>query len=315
MKKYIAVTIIILINFACSSVPGDRMPSRDISAPAKIKSYSGTNKSKTISNNTNIHYNTNYCTECHTNYPKNPEIAKRNLKFNGDYKLLCKCHYEGAGKDPHPVDIIPSQEIKTRIPSGFPLSNGKITCDTCHDISIQCKDIREVYYRQEKFLRGGLYSNILDECFLCHDSNKFKKYNPHKQLDKNDDIIKETCLYCHSEVPDIKLRDNKAESKLITSPTALCRGCHMNTSGTSLHDKHISRIPTADVLDRIRATEKKFNIKLPLTADGKVTCITCHNPHEKNLIPDYRSGAIEAEKYDTSSGFSGAVCTKCHEMK
>ena len=285
-------------------------------APAE-KDISKLDKNKAISNNTNIHYNRNYCLECHTTYPENSETGKRNLKFNGDYKLLCKCHYEDAVKDPHPVDIIPSQEIKIRIPSGFPLSNGKITCSTCHDISIQCRDISETYGKQEKFLRRGPFSNILDECFLCHDSNNFKRFNPHKQLDKNGNIIKGTCLYCHSEVPDVKIRDKKTELKLIESRTALCRACHMNTNGTSLHDKHILRLPTVDVLDRIKATEKKYNIRLPLTADGKVTCVTCHNPHEKNLIPDYRSGAIEAERDDTStsSGFSGAVCTKCHEMQ
>ena len=316
MKRIISIIFIILLSFACASGPGDRVSQRkNMPAPAEKNISSKLNKNKTIPNNTNIHYNNNYCTECHINYPKNSEIAKRNLKFNGDYKLLCKCHDEGPGRNLHPVDIIPSKEIKTRIPSGFPLSDGKITCSTCHDISVQCKDISEIYYKQEDFLRGGPYNNKLDECFLCHDSNDFKRYNPHKQLTKNGDIIKETCLYCHSEVLDVKDRDNKAGLKLIGSRTALCRGCHMNTNGTSLHDKHISRLPTADVLGRIKATEKKFNIRLPLTAHGMVTCVTCHNPHEKNLIPGYRSGAIEAEQYDTSAGFSGAVCTKCHEMQ
>jgi len=154
LKKIISVISFILISFACSSNPGDRVfPQREGVTSFERKSYSKLNKNKTVSNNTNIHYNSNYCTECHTKYPNNSEMGKNNLKFKGDYKLLCKCHDESPSRELHPFDIIPSQEIKTRIPSGFPLLAGKVTCSTCHDISIQCKDIGEIFQRQEKFLR------------------------------------------------------------------------------------------------------------------------------------------------------------------
>jgi hypothetical protein len=314
MKRFVSVIFIILISFACSSRPGDRgFTQKNTRDAFTDKKSSNLNESKTVSNDTNIHYNTKYCTECHKNYPDTPEIAKLNLKFNGDDKLLCKCHYESQVRDLHPVDIIPSHEIKVRIPSGFTLSDGKITCSTCHNISLQCKDIPKIYLRQVKFLRGGPYNSSQGQCFLCHDPDKFNRYNPHKQLDKDGNIITKTCLYCHPEVPDVKNRDNNAGLKLIENYTPLCRGCHIKTESDSLHDKHVRR-PSAAVLYKIKETEKRLNVSLPLSDDGMVTCVTCHNPHEKTLIPGYRFGAIEAVQ-KTSSGFSGAICTTCHEMQ
>ena len=306
MKRIISIILINLISFACTSSPLNR-------GVHQKNTTSKLNENKTISNNTNIHYDTNYCTECHINYPENPEIGKNDLKFGGDYKILCKCHNEGSERELHPVDIIPSQEIKARIPSGFPLSDGKINCSTCHDISVQCKDTGKIYHEQVNFLRGGPYSSSLGQCFLCHDPDKFNRYNPHKQLNEEGDIVKKTCLYCHPETPDVKNRDNKAGLKLIGNYTALCRGCHFKTDGSSLHDKHVRR-PSADGLAQIKRTEKKLNIRFPLSEDGMITCVTCHNPHQKNLIPDYRSGAIDSVP-ENSSGFSGAICTECHEMR
>ena len=160
MKNFIPIILITFISFACSSNPANRaLPQKNIASDTTKNLSSKLNRNKTISNNTNIHYNINYCTECHINNPKNPEIGKQDLKFGGDYKILCKCHDEGPTRELHPVDIIPSQEIKARIPSGFPLSDGKITCSTCHDIYMQCKDIDRIYLRQVKFLRGGPYNS------------------------------------------------------------------------------------------------------------------------------------------------------------
>ena len=313
MNRFVPVILFILISFACSSRPGDmELLKKNKPTVLANKNSSNSNKNKTVSNDTNVHYNTRYCTECHENRPDTPEIAKQNLKFNGDYKLLCKCHYESQVRDLHPVDIIPSQEIKVRIPSGFPLSGGKITCATCHDISVQCKDTDSISHIQVKFLRGGPYNSKDGQCFLCHDADKFKRYNPHKQLDKDGNIITKTCLYCHPEVPDVKDRDSNTGLKLIGNYTALCRSCHIKTNRNSLHDKHV-RKPSAETLAQIKKTEKKLKIMLPLTEDGMVTCVTCHNPHEDKLIPGYRSGAIEASQ-KTSPGFSGAMCTTCHEM-
>jgi len=314
MNRIISIIIIILINIACSSNPANRvLPKKNAASDAKTNISAKLNKNKPISNNTNIHYDTNYCTECHIKYPENPETAKKNLKFEGDYKLLCKCHNEGSGRDLHPVDIIPSQEIKVRMPAEFPLSNGKINCATCHDIPVQCRDAGKIYREQLKFLRGGPYYNRLDQCFLCHDPEKFNRYNPHKQLNKDGNILKKTCLYCHPEVPDVNNRDDNTGLKLIGNYTALCRGCHFKTNGNSLHDKHVRRTSAAG-LAQIKKTEKKFNIKFPLAEDGMITCVTCHNPHQKDLIPDYRSGALDTVQ-KSSSGFSGEICAECHEMR
>ena len=56
--------------------------------------------------------------------------------------------------------------------------------------------------------------------------------------------------------------------------------------------------------------EETYDIILPLNENGEMTCITCHNPHDKGVIPEDKPAAKGA-----GSKFRHRVsnmCEKCH---
>ena len=267
-------------------------------------------ENKDVTDTTNIHYSGKYCTVCHDQIPRN---GKKFLKYGEDYKQLCRCHYQMAVRDIHPSDIEPPEEFKKRMPKDFPLRKGKIACITCHDIFAQCRDVKptDTFTRTENFLRGAPYRKLTTLCYKCHDKTKFERYNPHEQLDKNGKIITLKCLYCHKKVPDVKEAEYK-DVTLIGDLVPLCVRCHNKANKGTLHASHL-RKPSPKVLARIKQMEVEYGIVLPLDDDGKITCATCHNPHEKGVIPDERAGAKGAGK-EHRQRLPGNLCIKCHDM-
>jgi cytochrome c peroxidase len=64
----------------------------------------------------------------------------------------------------------------------------------------------------------------------------------------------------------------------------------------------------------MKQMQAEFKIVLPLDQDGKVICVTCHNPHQKGLIPDQRAGATGAGAIHRHR-LAGNMCIKCHPMR
>jgi|MudIll2142460700_1097286.scaffolds.fasta_scaffold07387_4 predicted CXXCH cytochrome family protein len=76
---------------------------------------------------------------------------------------------------------------------------------------------------------------------------------------------KHECSYCHITM------HADAAMLLKTSLSGLCLECHSGRSGSNEH-----RI---DIAPSVEA------VGLPLSKDGKITCATCHDPHEKSEYP------------------------------
>jgi len=261
---------------------------------------------------TDIHYSAKYCTECHVEIP--PKKGPKFLKYGGDFKKLCRCHYNTEQNYPHPVDLDPSEALKRRIPRELPLQDGKVTCATCHQIFNQCHDKPQdkIFLKDTKFLRGAPYQKRTDLCFRCHDIDEYRKYNPHLQLDPKKQIIESKCLYCHSEVPD-ENRANYEDVKLLTNGESICLGCHSRITENLWHTRHL-RKPPLDISRRIEELKDRYHIILPLDPEGKITCATCHNPHQKGVIPDKRAGAKGAgEKF--RHRLTDNMCVRCHPMR
>ena len=135
-----------------------------------------------------------------------------------------------------------------------------------------------------------------DICFQCHIKSKYRIFDPHNQLNANGDIVAEKCLYCHIEKPDVEQATFK-EVKLVVDPEMLCLRCH----STHFHFRHPVnanhvRKPSAKMLEMMKTTELLFGVTLPLDYNGNVMCSTCHNPHERGVIPAEKIGAKGASE-------------------
>jgi len=279
-----------------------------ISAQGKVKD------TEKVTEDTDVHYSGKYCTECHEKTPR--EGGETFLKYNGDFVQLCKCHGYTPGTYIHPVDIVPTAEKMGLIPDDFPLKDEKVVCSTCHDMYMQCQKTPRMKVLNRRFLRGAPYVSRTALCFRCHDEKKYTMLDPHNQLTETGDIIENKCLYCHTEKPDEKI-SNFEEIKLIGDLEVLCFRCHYKQS--QLHPINANHLvtPPDKIIDNMKATEKQYGIILPLNYEGKITCPTCHNPHERGVIPRDRASAKGAsEKYRLRlSGENMQICVACHKDK
>ena len=292
--------LIILILFIFSLIAGMLLAQESETVDSMAQT-------KRIPSTTDLHYTGKFCEECHE---KIPEKGKNKfLKFDGNFTQLCWCHGYEPGSYIHPVDVVPSEEKKGKIPEDLPLRDGQIYCGTCHDVYMQCQDDPQTKQWNKRFLRGAPYAHRTDLCFYCHDEKKYKMLDPHNQLNPNGDIIVQKCLYCHVEKPDEK-HATYQDVKLVGNLQMLCQRCHGERSHPAGKD-HL-RKPSEITLTVMKEGEERFNVVFPLDYDGKVTCATCHNPHERGVIPFERAGAKGAgERF--RHRLPGSICMACHQ--
>jgi hypothetical protein len=262
---------------------------------------------KGLSASTDLHFTGKYCEECHVSVPAKGQPPS--LKFNGNFTQLCWCHGYTSGTYIHPVDVVPSEQKKNIIPENMPLSEGKLVCSTCHEIYAQCQNDKRTKVMNGKFLRGAPYPSRTTICFKCHSRNQYQMLDPHNQLDEDGDIIKIKCLYCHKKLPDVKT-SRFEDIELIGNMVLICKRCHAGVDRHPSGQNHL-RVPSAKTLKVMKDLEVERGVILPLDYEGKLTCATCHNPHERGVIPSTSQGARGASekfRHRVSSGF----CNACH---
>ena len=274
------------------------------------------------------------CSTCH-----NSAAGRRsNLRFDGNVSQLCRSCHDGlhAAGEAHPVDLVPSEMMAGRIPRQFPLENGMLTCSTCHDVARQCKTSRPAAGPQRDFLRGTELSHSWEFCFNCHSKESSRPFNAHDQLaagmPKTD-----ACIWCHTGVPDVDagLQEN-ASHALRSKSYGVCNNCHAVAKGHPNDGPHIGATPTAEMLWYMSAYEIQPRMNLPLKQlveyvraakrvprsipfdeMGRITCYSCHNPHEKGLLPDRNPRSIGAESKQAENhrlrGHKGQLCIACHQ--
>ena len=261
-----------------------------------------------------LHYSDKYCIECHEQKPQ--KGGNTYLKHNGDFTQLCRCHGYTPGTYIHPVNVVPSEEKRPLIPDDFPLVNDQVTCVTCHDMYLQCQNNPKLKVLNKRFLRGAPYVSRTTLCFKCHDEKKYTMLDPHNQLTETGAIIVDKCLYCHLERPDENSATFK-EVKLIGQLEVLCFRCHYKQS--QLHPINANHLvkPPSQIIENMKESEAKFGIILPLNYDGNITCPTCHNPHERGVIPTDRASSKGAsEKYRLRLAAAKLqICVACHKDK
>jgi len=234
------------------------------------------------------------------------------------------------------VDVIPTDATRQRIPSDFPLEEGKVGCSTCHDVTWGCGVEPSASRSVPSRLRGGQMTNPMMFCFRCHAEERYNAFNAHDQLDA-EGIKADTCLWCHASVPDVHLRLEGATSQVLRRQSfAVCRSCHRVARHHPAGGMHMEVAPTAEMKWHMSAYEMQATMRLsfpqllkyaqatkrepramPLDDQGRITCITCHNPHEKGVLPARNPRAVGAEPKLAVNhrlrALDSNMCVACHE--
>ncbi len=189
-------------------------------------------------------------------------------------------------------------------PAEFELKDGRfLQCKTCHGL----QRMDEIQYdkvdkNDPAFLRGGPYRQLTDFCFQCHEEDDHERPNIHILLNEQGEIEKKNCLYCHETVH--KDRDNPRkpeELKLRISPDKLCFGCHLKTPHLNAAE-HLDAEPEEEMKKHMDSEKQKHGIILPLSKEGRVTCISCHSPHPEGVIDGDKNPAGKQISGDVKEG-------------
>ncbi len=221
------------------------------------------------------HYRRVFCDACHK------DDAARTLVTDDPVALCNRCH--GTGEimgDTHPLKDVPPG---IKVPQGWPLLNGALTCLTCH----RAGHAEDGKYR--RFLRGGPYLEVNDACFQCHNREEFKKKDPHQDIN-----VMKGCEFCHVSRP-VPGKDTAATVRMLADINILCFRCHEGKP----HPGGVAHwvVPPAEMSANIPG-------ELPRDANGRINCATCHNPHIEGL---------EEHKIRGEQGALG-ICGSCHRF-
>lgn len=147
--------------------------------------------------------------------------------------------------------------------------------------------------------------------------------NPHEQINDEGEILWDRCIICHRNVPDISREKSVKDVKLRFEDDSkeLCYRCHpvrkhpeaqgasVMMSGIAAPDHMVA--PSKTVRLNMRLIMKEIPTILPLDQkSGKVTCYTCHNPHERGvLVGKANWGADSSLRLRTEVA---DICQFCH---
>jgi predicted CXXCH cytochrome family protein len=202
----------------------------------------------------------------------------------------------------HPTDFVPSDA--SDFP--FPLYDGRVRCLTCHV---------EDHTETQKMLRGGPYADRREICFNCHYEEEYRQIYPHIMMDGDGRIMesngKPVCLVCHTRTPNPKV-DRTKDVVFRADVAFLCWRCHSLMSRAILNE-HILLKPSLEMVKYLEQNEQKLNVTIPLVPRDRITCSTCHNPHQKGVIT-HEPSAKGADAPDRLRIENPALCVVCHIM-
>jgi hypothetical protein len=196
----------------------------------------------------------------------NPHAAGKINLPPGSEILYCNgCHKQGCPV-PHPELVKMSWQAKGRVVLGV---QGEITCGSCHT--------RGFRHRADAFLAR-------DQKSLCNNCH----YGAHAI--SNAHTSGQRCESCHTGPKEVLAHVTPVETRVMkTGVDNECLRCHFDGPVT-----HSIGVPNS----------KKKAQDLPLSADGKITCITCHIGHNQQD----RFGVMLRK-----DNRRGGLCLSCHD--
>jgi len=239
------------------------------------------------------------CKSCHIGAKPEGETA-RFPSYTDPSNFCLDCHNYTVNH--HPVNLIPTMQIKSQ----FPLFSNEIKCLTCH----------EMHGGPQRngtpmLLRGGPYIDLRTMCFDCHTTEQYAHIDPHIMMNDGEDRTfingKVVCLYCHELEPDPS-RDRANMVLFKADVSFLCLRCHP-LMHADYFEKHFLVTPSDEVYKNINRPEIRERFSLPLVPRGRITCTTCHNPHQEGII-SYGPSAAGADSVHRLR--DEHVCIGCH---
>ena len=253
------------------------------------------------------HWDEEACSTCHG---QGPPVSIENY----DDDAMCgRCHEEpGTASCRHPSNLAPGSAGSVSLPDDYrsSIQDGKVVCTTCHDPLVQCQGDKLAPYLNPRFLRGGPFRQPDEACLLCHDTASYTKLNPHAQL-AGGEIRQEACGFCHRAAAG----EISASSDFRIDVSAQCLSCHAipphpmsMIPGSGIDSWNHLVVPGESTLRRMSATRERAGARLPVEpGTGKITCATCHDPHEAGVI------AGDPPFLDRARLRPAARCEDCHE--
>ncbi len=200
----------------------------------------------------------------------------------------------------HPVDVTVPESIQ--MDAGLPAdAEGRLECATCHgQADMENLAPGDIDTSAADFLRGGPYRPLEKFCFRCHDAEPYQRLNIHAQVDAAGHIDESSCEYCHRKIPEREQPPKTENLELRLPAERICLGCHLLTPHLNALE-HRGK-PDETYRKRMQSTELEQGIKLPLNADGGLTCITCHSPHAAGVISDGFPGGKQVSERGVDQG-------------
>lgn len=203
----------------------------------------------------------------------------------------------------HIVDVVPTEarDIDEKLELG---EKGELVCSTCHGLKdIDKTPVDDVDIEAKEFLHDGPYEPLTDFCYRCHDEKANSRVNIHILLDKQGEIIKQNCEYCHEEVLDRDKELALDELKLRLPMESICYGCHLKDPHFNAVE-HQVKPETDEMLTHLKKMREKLQIFIPLSEEGKVMCISCHTPHQRGVIDVNKPAGKQVVNDDLDRGIT-----------
>lgn len=277
----------------------------------------------------NPHWDKSRCGVCHQSLGnKVPE-----LRYKDERQLCIRCHENDiVHKYIHPDGLKLTKSINKQIKESWKKGirldgQGKLTCMTCHDLTIQCLKVDSYTKRlNTKFLREGPYSKRYDICYKCHNEQKYQRMNSHEQIAKDGTVKVKKCKLCHKIQAGSRIKTGMKREpgkfpileSLNHDRLLLCIRCHKkidHPSGAftvkSMNEyRHFITI-TNDKKRTLEKTTMETGVVLPLEPDtDRVYCATCHEPHQPGL---FAGDDVELFKQTQKRLRAPDICTRCHD--
>jgi len=232
----------------------------------------------------NPHRKRTFCFACHADGKAGP------LRVANAVALCQRCH--GSGEIPgmsHPMAKVPAGYT---IPEGWPLTDGAMTCLTCHvpgHVPLAVPDRPDEPADALHLLRGGAAGERTAVCFKCHEKDQWAGRNPHREAAQK----KTGCTQCHAKQP-VWGQDRGDTVSFKADINILCLACHDQ-------DDHPGGVRHTVTLTAAMPAVPEF---LPLGTGRRITCATCHNPHIDPPVGHRLRGVKDPS----------AFCLRCHQL-